>query len=264
MSWSTSIGGEIVPKALAGTGTFGERTSDIVANTRQFFGTDLVRRIALHRRLSCNAVETGIGLALPSLLAALANLASRPLGAGILACSVARQYPATLETIRTGTGSESQDVAAAYGWGYMEYLVGADPFAAACTDIARVSKLGDQETKLLVGLVGWVLMSHLWLEQRRLDLSASGLADLLRCSCDGNLQDARGRSAPVGTLLFVHHRDASAKPTRTTRRRSGEGDPCVIHAWPRTTGIPSYGSTDTMLKPSPRRFRRRRTIRTGC
>jgi hypothetical protein len=264
MSWSTSIGGEIAPKTLAGTATLGEGTSDIVEDTRHFFGTDHVRRIALHRRLSCDGVETGIDLALPSLLTALANLASRPLGAGILACSVARQYPGTLETTRNGIGSERQDVAAAYGWGYMEYLVGADPFAAACTDIARVSKLGDQETKLLVGLVGWVLMSHLRLEQWRLDLSASGLADLLRCSCDGNLQEARGRSAPAGTLLFVHHRDASAKPTRPTRRRSGEGDPCVIQAWPRTIGIPSCGSTGTMLKPLPRSFRRRRTIRTSC
>ena len=264
MSWSTSIGGEIALKTVVGTGMLGERTSDFVEDTRQFFGTDLVRRIALHRQLSCDGVETAIGLALPSLLAALANLASRPLGAGILACSVARQYPGTLETIRNGIGSERQDVAAAYGWGYMEYLVGADPFAAVCTDIARVSKLDDQETKLLVGLVGWVLMSHLRLEQRRLDLSASGLADVLRCSCDGSLQGARGRSAPVGTLLFVHHRNASAKPTRAARRRSGEGDPCVIHAWPRTIGIPSCGSTGTMLKPLPRSFRRRRTIRTGC
>jgi|SoiMetStandDraft_5_1073268.scaffolds.fasta_scaffold18782_2 hypothetical protein len=264
MSWSTSIGGEIALKTLAGTGTLGERTSDFVEATRQFLGTDFVRRIALHRRLSYDGVETGIGLALPSLLAALADLASRPLGAGILACSVARQYPGALETIRNGIGGERQDVAAAYGWGYMAYLVGADSYAAACADIARVSKLGDQETKLLVGLVGWVLMSHLRLEQRRLDLSASRLADLLRCSCEGNLEDARGRSAPVGTLLFVHHRDASAKPTRTTRRRSGEGDPCVIHAWPRTIGIPSRGSTGTMLRSLPRSFRRRRTIRTGC
>lgn len=232
MSWSTSIGGEIALKTLAGTGTLGERTSDFVEATRQFLGTDFVRRIALHRRLSCDGVETGIGLALPFLLAALATLASRPLGAGILACSVARQYPGALETIRNGIGGERQDVAAAYGWGYMAYLVGADSYAAACADIARVSKLGDQETKLLVGLVGWVLMSHLRLEQRRLDLSASRLADLLRCSCEGNLEDARGRSAPVGTLLFAHHRDASARPTRTTRPRIGVSDPCVIHAFP--------------------------------
>jgi hypothetical protein len=234
MSWSTSIGGEINQKTIAGTGTLGERTrtSNIVENTRQFFGTDIVRRIALHRRLSCDGVETGIDFALPSLLSALANLASRPLGAGILACSVARQYPGTLETIRNGIGSERQDVVAAYGWGYMEYLVGADSFAAVCTDIARLSQLGDQETKLVVGLVGWVLMSHLRLEQRRLDLSASGLADLLRCSCGGSLEDARSRSAPAGTLHFVHHRDASARPTRITRRKSGEGDPCVIHAFP--------------------------------
>jgi len=264
MSWSTSTGGEIALITLAGTETLGERTSDIVENTRQFFGTDLVRRIALHRRLSCDGVETGIGLALPFLLAALATLASRPLGAGILACSVARQHPGTLETIRTGIGSERQDVAAAYGWGYMEYLVGADPFAAVCKDIARVSKLGDQETKLLVGLVSWVLMSHLRLEQRRLDLSASALADLLRCSCGGKLEGARSRSAPVGTLLFVHHRDASARPPRITKPRSREGDPCVIHALPWTIGIPSCVTTGTMLKPLPRRFRRRRTIRAGC
>ena len=183
MIWSTSTGGEIALKTLAGTGTLGERTSDIVENTRQFFGTDLVRRIALHRRLSCDGVE--------------------------------------------------------------------------------LSKLGDQETKLLVGLVGWVLISHLRLEQRRLDLSASALADLLRCSCGGKLEDARGRSAPVGTLLFVHHRDASASPTRITRPRSREGDPCVIHALPWTIGFPSCVTTGTMLKPLPRRFRRRRTIRAG-
>jgi hypothetical protein len=233
MSWSTSIGGEIALKTLAGTGTLGESSSNVVENTRQFFGTDLVRRIALHRRLSSAAVETGIDLALPSLLAPLTNLVSRPLGAGILACSVARQYSGTLETIKKGIGSERQDVAAAYGWGYMEYLVGADPFAAVCTDIARVSKFGDEETKLLVGLVGWVLMSHLRLEQQRLDLSASGLADLLRCSCGGNLEGARSHSAPVGTLLFLPRRDASDRPTRITRPKSGQGDYCVIHAFPR-------------------------------
>jgi len=93
MSWSTSTGGEIALMTLTGTETLGERTSDIVENTRQFFGTDLVRRIALHRRLSCDGVETGIGLALPFLLAALATLASRPLGAGILACSVCAAAP---------------------------------------------------------------------------------------------------------------------------------------------------------------------------
>ena len=177
-------------------------------------------------------------MALPSLLATLANLASRPLGAGILSCSVTRQYPGTLETIRNGIGSERQDVAAAYGWGYMEYLVGADVFAAVCTDIARVSQFGDEATKLLVGLVGWVLMSHLRLAQQRLDLSASALADLLRCSCDGNLEDARRRSAPVGTLLFIPRRVASARVTRITRRRSGEGDSCEIYAFPGRTASP--------------------------
>jgi hypothetical protein len=231
MSRSTSTGGEIGTTTLAGSGTLGQRTNDIVETTRQFFDPDIVRRIAHHRRLSSDAVKRGIGLALPSLLAALANLASRPLGAGILACSVARQYPATLESIRNGIGSERQGVAAAYGWGYIEYLVGAHAFSAVCTDITRSTKLGDQETKLLVGLVGWVLMSHLRLEQRRLDLSASGLADLLRCSCGGQLEDTRSRSAPVGTLLFAH-RNASARPTRNTRPRIGLGDPCVIHAFP--------------------------------
>jgi hypothetical protein len=232
MSWSTFVDGEIALKTLAFAGTLGERTSNVVESTRKFFDTEILRRIALHRGLSCDDVETGIDFALPSLLAALAHLASRPLGAGILSCSVARQYPGTLETIRNGIGSERQDVAAAYGWGYMEYLLDADSFAAVCSDIARVSQLGDEATKLLVGLVGWVLMSHLRLEQRRLDLSALGLADLLRSSCSGNLEDARSGSARVGTLLFVAHRDASARPTRITRRKSMEGDPCVIHAFP--------------------------------
>src|SRR5262245_27473294 len=189
MSWNTS--------ALGATGTPCERTSDIVESIRQFFGKDLVRRVALHRRLSCDAVETAIGLALPSLLSALVNLASRPLGAGMLACSVTRQFPATLESIRSCIGCERQDVAATYGWGYIEYLIGANEFAAVCTDMASVSHLGDEEAKMLVGLVGWVLMSQLRVEKQRLDLNASGLADLLRCSCGGDL--ARSRSAGLGT-----------------------------------------------------------------
>jgi hypothetical protein len=237
MSRSTPIDGEIALTTLAGTGTPGNRTSNVAEGARQFFGNDIVRRIALHRRLSCDGVETGIDLALPSLLAALANLTSRPLGAGILACSVARQYPGDLETISNGI-SERQDVAAAYGWGYMEYLVGEETFAAVCSDTARILQLGDEATKLLVGLVGWVLVSLLRLEQRRLDLSASDLADLLKSSCGGNLEDPRDRSAPVGTLLFVPPRDASARPARITKRRSEEGDPCVIHAFPGRSASP--------------------------
>jgi hypothetical protein len=49
MSWSTSTGGEIDPTTLAGSGTLGQRTSDIVETTRQFFDPDIVRRIAHHR-----------------------------------------------------------------------------------------------------------------------------------------------------------------------------------------------------------------------
>jgi hypothetical protein len=228
MSWSKSIG-----DTLAGAGTLCGRTRGIVENIDQFFGKYVARRIALHRGLRCDAVEAGIGLALPSLLAALANLTSRPLGAGIVACSVARQYPATLETIRNAVGNESQDVAAAYGWGCIEYLIGKDAFAAVWTGIARAVQLGDEETKLLVGLVGWALLSELRVEQRRLNLSASDLADLIRCGCGRDLEDTRSPSAPVGRLLLAHHRDASPRPTRTTRRRSGEGDPCAIHAFPR-------------------------------
>jgi hypothetical protein len=203
MSWSTPIRDRIARRTLPDT--LVEGPSDIADDTRQFFTADLVRRIALHRRLSCDSVERGIGLALPFLLAALANLAARPLGAGILACSVARQYPATLETIRNGIGSESQDVAAAYGSGYMSHLVGADAFAAVCTDIARASRLGEQEAKLLVGLVGWILMSQLRLELRRRDLSPSGLAHLLK-----NSEGVRGREgwppAQFGTRLPDHAR----------------------------------------------------------
>ncbi len=205
MRWSTAVRDGIARRALSGTDALVEGSSDIVDDTRRFFTADLVRRIALHRRLSCDSVEQGIDLALPLLLSALANLASRPLGAGILACSVTRQYPATLETIKTGIGSESQDVAAAYGSGYMSHLVGADKFAAVCTDIARACRLADQEAKLLVGLVGWILMSQLRLEQRRQDLSPSGLAYLLSCNCGKSSDGVRGRAdwraAPFGTGL---------------------------------------------------------------
>jgi hypothetical protein len=87
----------------------------------------------------------------------------------------------------------------------MSHLVGADTFAAVCTDIARTSRLADQEAKLLVGLVGWILMSQLRLEQRRQDLSPSGLAYLLRRNCRKTSEEVRAREgwrpAPAGTGL---------------------------------------------------------------
>jgi len=195
MSGSIVIGEEVAGGGLSAGAPFVERSSDIVEDTRRFFTANLVRRIALHRQLNCDAVEQGIGLALPALLEALADLASRPLGAGILACSVARQYPATPETIRNGIGSESQDVAAAYGSGYMAYLVGEPVFTRACVDIGWSSRLDEQETKLLVGLVGWILMSRLRLEQRRRHLSPAGLAQLLGGNCGRHREGVGGRTA---------------------------------------------------------------------
>jgi hypothetical protein len=194
MSGSMAIGEEVAGGGISSVGSFVEASSDIVEDTRRFFTANLVRRIALHRGLSCDAVEQAIGLALPALLEALADLASRPLGAGILACSVARQYPATPETIRNGIGSESQDVAAAYGSGYMAYLVGEPTFASACAEICWASRLDEQETKLLVGLVGWILMSRLRLEQRQRHLSPAGLAQQLRGSCSRHREGVGGRT----------------------------------------------------------------------
>jgi hypothetical protein len=209
MSWSIAIRDAAAAAAPTHTGALVDRSSGIVEATREFFTPNLTRRIALHRGLSCDAVEQAIELALPALLAALANLASRPLGAGILACALARQYPATLETIRNGIGNESQDVAAAYGSGYMAYLVGEPAFAGVSTEIAGASRLDVQETKLLVGLVGWILMSRLRLEQRRRDLSAAGLAHLLRCNGGKDTEGVGGRkgwrTARLATDDRGHH-----------------------------------------------------------
>jgi hypothetical protein len=210
MTGSMVIGEEVAGGGISAGTPFVEGSSDILAETRRFFTAHLVRRVALHRRLSCDAVEQAIDLALPALLEALADLASRPLGAGILACSVARQYPATPETIRNGIGSESQDVAAAYGSGYLAYLVGEPAFASACAEIGWASRLDEQETKLLVGLVGWILMSRLRLEQRRRHLSPAGLAQLLRGSCSRPPEGVGGtavrRTARAATEVPSHPR----------------------------------------------------------
>ena len=186
---------DIGEETAAGGRSAVEESSDIIEDTRRFFTVSLVARIARHRRLSRDAVELAIGLALPALCEALADLAARPLGAGILACAVARQYPATPETIRNGIGSEAQDVAAAYGSGYMAYLVGEPAFARACTAIGHASGLDVQEAKLLVGLVGWILASRLRLEQRRRQLSPAGLAALLAGTCSTTIKGVGGRRA---------------------------------------------------------------------
>jgi hypothetical protein len=191
MDCIATIGEEIAAGALCAR----EESSEIIEDTRRFFTASIVARIAHHRRLSCDAVEQAIELALPALREALAHLAARPLGAGILACAVARQYPATPETIRNGIGSESQDVAAAYGSGYMAYLVGEPTFAHACAAIGGASRLNQQETRLLVGLVGWILVSRLRLEQRRRQLNPAGLARLLAGKAVMHREGVGGRVA---------------------------------------------------------------------
>src|SRR5262249_47450236 len=113
----------------------------------------------------------------------------------ILACAVARQYPATPETIGNGIGSEAQDVAAAYGSGYIAYLIGEPTFARACAAIGGASRLGQQGTRLLVGPVGRILVSRLRLEQRRRRLSPTGLARLLAEKAITHREGVGGRLA---------------------------------------------------------------------
>ena len=80
------------------------------------------------------------------------------------------------------------------GSGYMAYLVGEPAFARACAEIGWASRLDEQETKLLVGLVGWILMSRLRLEQRQRRLRPAGLAQLLRGSCSRHREGVGGRT----------------------------------------------------------------------
>jgi hypothetical protein len=181
MSWSTRIRRKVVHEKPASVHNPGTGDS-IVDGARQFFTTQTVGAIARHRGLSFSSVDRGITAALPVLLAALAETASRPKGMCELTQSLARQYPATLGTIQSGIGSERQDVAAGYGSGYIEHLVGAMAFANVCTSIGRASGLSNQESKLLAGLVGWIIMGNLRIEQRCQQFSPSGLSHLLRRS----------------------------------------------------------------------------------
>jgi hypothetical protein len=158
MSWSTRIRRKAVHEKPASVRNPGTGDS-IVDGARQFFTTQTVGAIARHRGLSFSSVDRGITAALPGLLAALAETASRPKGMCELTHSLVRQYPATLGTIQSDIGSERQDVAAGYGSGYIEHLVGAAAFANVCTSIGRVSGLSDQESKLLAGLVGRIVMA---------------------------------------------------------------------------------------------------------
>ena len=156
---------------------------DLIGAARGFFTPHVVRQIARHRRLDLAGADRAIHAALPLLIAALSHVASEAQGARKLSRAVARQYPATLQTIRNGIGTESQDVAAAYGSGYMAHLAGGDVFAGITAQVACRSGVEASEARLLAGLVGWILMSHVRAEQRQTAMSASGLAALLDRNC---------------------------------------------------------------------------------
>jgi hypothetical protein len=184
MRWGTHD----LQETLWGTprrGAHSDGSGDVLDKARRFFTPDVTRRIASHRRLTRSSMNRAIDSTLPLLLTALADLAAQPQGARKLSRSLARQYPATLATVRNGIGCESQDVAAIYGAGYIEHLIGAEAFAGVRENIVRSAGLRTEEAKLLVGLVGWILMSQLRMEQRQFALNPTGLSYLLHCSRSG-------------------------------------------------------------------------------
>ena len=205
MSWSTAVRDGIARRALPGTDALVEGSSDIVDDTRRFFTTDLVRRIALHRRLSCDSVERGSiwpchcccrhwPILLPGHWAPAFWHAR--LRDSILRPSRPSE---TASAARARTSRRPMDRATCRTWS-------ARIIRCRLHRIARTCRLADQEAKLLVGLVGWILMSQLRLEQRRQELSPSGLAYLPACNC-GKSSEAFA-SGSVGALRRLEQASA--------------------------------------------------------
>jgi hypothetical protein len=158
--------------------------TNLVSLIVQFLTPEMIAKLASAFGLDRTLAQKAIGAAVPSLLAALAGVASKPEGSARLSNAVAQQQPGALENLRNMIGGSGQTALAESGSTLLSTLLGGNVANGLSGAIGKFAGIGEGASKSLLGALAPVALGVLGQQQRSAGLDASGLASLLASQKD--------------------------------------------------------------------------------
>jgi len=158
--------------------------TNLVSEITNVLGPTMVSRISSGLGLDKTATQKAIAAAVPSLLAALISLVSKPQGATKLRDAVSRQEPGALSSLASVIGQSGQKTLIDNGSSALSSLLGGNTVNGLSRALGQYAGIGDSGSKSLMGLLGPVALGVLGNEQRTNRLDNSGLAELLTSQKD--------------------------------------------------------------------------------
>lgn len=205
---------------------------NILSATKQFLTPDIIGKMASASGALDSAVaERAVGGAVPAILAALANLVTKPGGAEQLGDVIAQQSPRALETFATTVGSSTSLTAS--GRSILSELLGGGAFSALASAISKFAGLGDGAARSLLGMLAPAALGILGREQGQAGAGTSGLAQMLTTQKDQfSAAVPAGLSNLLETSGFLDRMNATSAATRAseTYRSGRESGSAMTHA----------------------------------
>jgi Bacterial protein of unknown function (DUF937) len=157
--------------------------TNLVSYVMQFLTPDMIGRIAAALGLDRDDAQTGIGAAVPALLAAFSSAADRPGGAQRLADSV-RQQSGVLDNLAGMIGGSGQSSLIERGTSMLSSLLGSQEQSVLSGAISRYAGLGQNASTSLLGMLTPLVMGAIGKQIGTRNLDASSLTGLLASQKD--------------------------------------------------------------------------------
>ena len=125
-------------------------STNLISNITQVLSSDLVARITSSLGLDRNQVEKALQAGIPSLLAALTSLVSKPTGAQALSGAIAQQQPGVLSSLATMIGGPAQKTLIDTGASTLTSLLGGTTTSALTNAVSQYAGIGESGSKSLM------------------------------------------------------------------------------------------------------------------
>jgi hypothetical protein len=167
--------------------------TNLVSVVMQLLTPDMIAKIASALGLDRSVAQKAIGGVVPTLLAALADVASTPNGSRQLSSTLAQQQLGSLENLKSLIGGSDQNTLAETGSSMLSGLIGRGALDTMAQSVGKFAGVDASSGKSIVGMLGPVVLGALGQQQRSAGLDASGLASLL-----GSQKDQIAAAIPSG------------------------------------------------------------------
>ncbi len=159
-------------------------STNLVSMLMQFVTPDVIKKIAAALGIDRAIVQKAVSAGVPTILASLASLASKPGGAQQLSDTLMQQRTGTIDNIISAIGGSAQSSRAEEGADLLSSLMGSDGLNALTSAIGSYAGISTGKSKTLLGLLGPMVLGALGQQQRKSGLDANGLATMLSSQKD--------------------------------------------------------------------------------